>query len=69
MIERQPTCWAAHFATGLMHYITSHASTALLKATALLYNTDQRLSIACVRGCYFLDIDAYNSSMAIFCFT
>ena len=26
--------------TGLLHYSTSHASTALLTATALLYNTD-----------------------------
>ena len=62
--------WSAHFATSLLHYSTSHASTALLMTTALLYNTDWCLSVAYVQCSYFpykLDIDAYNSSMAIFC--
>ena len=39
-------------------------------ATAVLYNTDWCLSVAFVWCSYFLynlDIDAYNSSMAIFC--
>jgi len=29
-----------HLATGLLHYSTSHASTVLLMATMLLYNTN-----------------------------
>ena len=60
-----PEGWAC--STGLLHYSTFHASTALLLAMALLYNTDWCLSVAFVWCSYFLynlDIDAYNSSMA-----
>jgi len=32
--------WSVHIAAGLLHYSTSHASTALLMATELLYNTN-----------------------------
>ena len=35
--------WSVHLATGLLHYSTSHSFTALLMATALLYNTNQCL--------------------------
>ena len=52
-------------ATGLLHYSTLNASTALLMAAALLYNTDWCLSVAFVWFSYFLynlDIDAYKSS-------
>ena len=34
--------------TGLLHHSTSHASIALLMATARLYNTDRHLSIGFV---------------------
>ena len=54
----------------LLQYSTSHASTALFIPTAPVYNTDWCLSVAYVWCSYFLynlDIDAYNSSMAISC--
>ena len=45
--------WSAHLAAGLLHYSTSHASTVLLMATALLYNTDWCLSTRFVCCSYF----------------
>jgi len=32
--------WSVYLAAGLLHYSTSHASTMLLMATALFYNTN-----------------------------
>ena len=60
--------WSVHLASGLLHYSTSHASTVLLMATELLYNTnntDWCLLIGFVCCSYFnLDIDAYRPGFA-----
>ena len=47
----QVTSVKSTLATGLLHYSISHAFTAILIATALLYNTERRLSIGFAQ-CY-----------------
>ena len=58
-----------HLAAGLLHYSTSRASTALLMATAHLYNIDRRLSIRLcnVLSSYTTQKQIHNSTMPTFC--